>query len=155
MTDLDKQKYLESRYYSGISDNKSLIGKIKRLVYFRFASNIAKGTKKAIIKTMKGMGQEAHETKKMARLFFRLLSSKLDLENRKTPPSAEEVKEALEQLKDVGRFSVFASISILPGGGFSLIAIELLARRFGIKNFTFIPSAFREKLKEEKENKIP
>ncbi|MDA3779791.1 MAG: hypothetical protein PF487_06185 [Bacteroidales bacterium] len=48
---------------------------------------------------------------------------------------------------DMGRFSVFATVSILPGGGFSLIGLELLARKFGVNNFTFVPSAFRKKEK--------
>ena len=93
----------------------------------------------------KGTRNEAVETKEMADTFFKLLSAKLKLDERKTPPSEDEVRVAIEQLKDVGRISVFASISILPGGGFSLIGLELLARKFGIKNFTFVPSSFRKK----------
>lgn len=57
----------------------------------------------------------------------------------------KEVKDAIEQLKDVARISVFATISILPGGGFSLVGLELLARKFGINSFTFVPSSFRKK----------
>jgi hypothetical protein len=144
MKQLDQQ-YLANRYYSGIDQKKGFKNKLKRLLYFRFARKFAKKAKKGITKTMKGMGQEAKETKEMANSFFRLLESKLDLQNRKTPPSPEEVKAAIEQLKDLGRFSVFTTVSILPGGGFSLIGLELLARKFGIKSFTFIPSAFRKK----------
>jgi hypothetical protein len=102
-------------------------------------------TKKLLEKTIGGVGVEAKETEEMAKAFFRLLEHKLRLSERREPPTEEEVKEAIEQLKDIGRLSVFASISILPGGGFSLIGLELLARKFGIKNFTFIPSAFRKK----------
>jgi hypothetical protein len=114
----------------------------------RFARRFARQTKKAILYTMDGLGKEARETKDMATLFFRMLESKLDLDKRKTPPTKEEVKEAIEQLKDVGRISVFASVSILPGGGFSLVGLELLARKFGIKKFTLVPSAFRSKNRE-------
>lgn len=148
------QQYLESRYYSGIDKKKGFKNRLQRLLYFRFASKFAKKAKKGITKAMKGMGQEAKETKEMANSFFRLLESKLDLQNRKTPPSQEEVKAAIEQLKDIGRFSVFTTISILPGGGFSLIGLELLARKFGVKSFTFIPSAFRKKDVEEKDENI-
>lgn len=101
--------------------------------------------KRLIEKTMAGIGREARETEEMARLFFRLLEQKLDLNERDEPPSEEEVKEAIEQLKDIGRLSVFATISILPGGGISLIGLELLARKFGVKNFTFVPTSFRKK----------
>ncbi len=104
----------------------------------------AEKTRKLIQITLGGVGQEARETEEMAQSFFRLLSNKLNLKNRKEPPSEEEVKQAIAQLKDVGRLSVFATISIIPGGGFSLIGLELLARKFGVKNFTFVPSSFRK-----------
>ena len=115
-----------------------------RLIHSRYARRFARNTKKAIQYTMTGLGKEAKETKDMARLFFRMLENKLDLQNRTIPPTREEVKDAIEQLKDIGRISVFATISLFPGGGFSLIGLELLARKFGIKSFTFVPSSFRK-----------
>ena len=108
------------------------------------ASKYSARTKTAIENVAKGTKSEAIETKVMADTFFKLLSAKLNLDERTSPPTEEEVKAAIEQLKDVGRISVFATISILPGGGFSLIGLELLARRFGIRSFTFVPSAFRK-----------
>lgn len=108
----------------------------------------AEKTRKLIHMALGGVGQEARETEEMARSFFSLLSHKLNLQNRKKPPSEEEVKQAIDQLKDVGRFSVFATISIIPGGGFSLIGLELLARKFGVNNFTFVPSSFRKNYKD-------
>ncbi len=143
-----EQQYLANRYYSGLDEKKGLKSRLKRLMYFRFAKKMASKSKKAIIQAMTGMGQEARETKEMARSFFRLLESKLDIKNRKTPPTPEEVEAAIQQLKDVGRLSIFTSVSILPGGGLSLIGLEMLARKFGMKNFTFLPSAFR---KDEKQ----
>ena len=112
----------------------------------------ARKTKKSILKILKGAGNEARETREMADSFFRLLSAKLNLNKRSTPPTEEEVKAAIEQLKDIGRISVFASVSLLPGGGFSLIGLELLARKFGIRGFTFVPSSFRKKELEIKKN---
>ena len=104
----------------------------------------AEKTKGLIEKAVDGVEQEAKETEEMAQSFFRLLEHKLNLSNRSEPPTDEEVQEAIEQLKDVGRFSIFATISIIPGGGFSLIGLELLARKLGVKNFTFVPSSFRK-----------
>lgn len=109
-----------------------------------FAKTYARKTKKAIDKAMTGLGKEAVETREMAELFFRLLEEKLNLQNRSDPPTREEVKAAIEQLKDVGRFSIFITAVILPGGVISLIGLELLARKFGV-NFTLIPSALRKK----------
>jgi len=99
----------------------------------------------SIRKGMKMVGREAAETEEMARSFFRLLEHKLNLNERDDPPTKEEVKKAIEQLKDVGKFSFFATMVILPGGVISLVGLELLARKFGIKDFTLIPSSFRKK----------
>lgn len=110
-----------------------------------FANKYATKSANLIRDGVSRLGEEATETKEMAESFFRMLEYKLNLNNRKNPPSQEEVKIAIEQLKDVGRFSIFATISIIPGGGFSLIGLELLARKMGVKNFTLVPSAFRKK----------
>lgn len=110
-----------------------------------FARRFAGSTKRAAEIAWKGMGTEVNETREMGVSFFKMLEHKLKLNERSEPPSKEEVKRAIEQLKDVGRISFFASVSILPGGGISLLGLELLARKFGLKNFTFIPSAFRKK----------
>ena len=100
---------------------------------------------------MKAVGKEANETEEMAISFFKLLEHKLNLKERKDPPSDEEVKKAIEQLKDVGRFSFFATMVILPGGVISLVALELLAKKIGLKDFTLIPTSFRKKMKDSKE----
>jgi len=110
-----------------------------------FARQYADKAKGFIDETMQGIDQEANETREMADSFFRLLSHKLQLDTRTEPPSREEVKAAIEQLKDVGRFSVFITAVILPGGVISLVGLELLAKKFGIKNFTVIPSSFRKR----------
>ena len=111
----------------------------------RFAKKYAAKTGELINEGIRAVGQEAEETEQMARSFFRMLEAKLDLNNRTDPPTEEEVKAAIEQLKDVGRFSIFATLVILPGGVISLLGLELLARRFGIKGFNLIPSSFRKK----------
>ena len=116
-----------------------------------FAITYARKAKKTIDKAMAGIGKEAVETREMAELFFRLLNEKLNLENRTEPPTKKEVKDAIEQLKDVGRFSIFITAVILPAGVFSLIGLELLARKFGI-NFTIIPSSFKNKSKKQESN---
>ena len=117
---------------------------------WRTTVKYVKKTSFLIEKGARMVGDEAAETQVMAKSFFRILENKLNINNRKEPPTEAEVKAAIEQLKDVGRFSLFATVSILPGGGFSLIGLELLARKFGVRNFTLVPSAFRKKKGEEK-----
>ena len=101
---------------------------------------------------MKAVGKEANETEEMAISFFKLLEHKLNLKERTDPPTEEEVKKAIEQLKDVGRFSFFATMVILPGGVISLVGLELLAKKIGLKDFTLIPTSFRKKMKDAKES---
>jgi hypothetical protein len=111
----------------------------------RFAKKYAAKTSVLIQEGVRAVGEEAEETEQMARSFFKMLEAKLDLSGRTEPPTEEEVKAAIEQLKDVGRFSIFTTLVILPGGVISLLGLELLARRFGIKGFNLIPSSFRRK----------
>lgn len=113
----------------------------------RFARKYAEKTSKLIAEGVTAFGKEAEETEQMARSFFKLLEARLDLSGRKEPPSEEEVKAAIEQLKDVGRFSFFTTMVILPGGVISLLGLELLARKFGIRGFNLIPSSFRKQKK--------
>ncbi len=113
-----------------------------------FANRYASKAKFHIDKVLKGADKEAIETREMASSFFRLLEHKLKLNERTDPPSKEEVKAAVGQLKDVGRFSIFVTAVILPGGVISLIGLELLAKKYGI-NFSLIPSAFKKKKKED------
>lgn len=111
----------------------------------RFAKKYAARTSQLIKEGTKAVGEEAEETEQMAKSFFKMLEAKLDLSGRTEPPTEEEVKAAIEQLKDVGRFSIFATLVILPGGVVSLVGLELLARKFGINGFNLIPSSFRKK----------
>jgi len=117
----------------------------------RFAKKYAIKTSEILVKGVRAVGQEAVETEQMASSFFRMLEAKLNLINRRDAPPEEEVKAAIEQLKDVGRFSIFATLVILPGGVISLVGLELLAKKFGIKGFNLIPSSFRKK----KESNLP
>jgi hypothetical protein len=113
-----------------------------------FGNKYARKAKHFIDRTMRGIDKEAEETREMAVSFFKLLEHKLRLNERTDPPSKEEVREAVEQLKDVGRYSIFITAVILPGGVISLVGLEILARKYGI-NFSMIPSAFRKEKKKD------
>lgn len=133
---LDKlRKLKEAAWNLPIRDSRS----------HRFARKYAAKTSRLINEGLEAVGKEAGETETMARSFFRMLEARLDLSGRSTPPTEEEVRAAIEQLKDVGRFSIFATMVILPGGVVSLLGLELLARKFGITWFNLVPSSFRKK----------
>jgi len=127
------------------SELKDLLDKGITEEHKQFGRKYANKAKHFIDDTSKGMEQEAMETREMAQAFFRLLEHKLNLNERDDPPTKEEVRAAISQLKDVGRFSLFITAVILPGGVLSLIGLELLAKKYGIKNFTIIPSSFRKR----------
>ena len=55
----------------------------------------------------------------------------------------------VEDALDMGRFSIFTTLVILPGGVVSLLGLELLARKFGIKGFNLFPSSFRKRQKSK------
>ena len=90
----------------------------------RFARKYAAKTNKLINEGVQAVGQEAEETEKMARSFFKMLEAKLDLSGRTEPPSEEEVKEAIEQLKDVG--SVLFVLFIRPHNILHLVSRPFL-----------------------------
>ncbi|MFW5945213.1 MAG: hypothetical protein ACOCTU_08140 [Bacteroidota bacterium] len=152
---MDREDKKKSRLYKQYAEKE---GKKREEERIDFAHRFASRAKYSVEEFLEGMGEEYNETIEMSRFFFKLLEKKLQLRERETPPSKEEVKKAIEQLKDIGRVGIFASVSILPGGGLSLLGLEILARKFGIKNFTFIPSSFRKRLykqdfKEQNEGK--
>jgi len=122
-----------------------------------FARIYARKAKNHIDHAIEGMDNEALETCEMARSFFRMLEYELNLNDRTDPPTKEEVRAAIEQLKDVGRFSLFVTAIILPGGVISLVGLELLARKFGIMNFTLVPSSFRKKkdVRNDQPDRLP
>ena len=135
--DIEKAKIFKE--YTGREEHKE-----KEQV--SYAHRFAESAKKSLDGFLKGVGEEYDETVDMAKFFYQYLENKLKLKERETPPTKEEVREAIEQLKDMGRVGVFASVSILPGGGLSLLGLEILARKMGITNFSFIPSSFRKRL---------
>lgn len=139
----------ESQILSKLKELKDAAWKlpVKNHRSYLFARKYASRTRELLDEGVRALGEEAGETEKMARSFFKLLEAKLDLSGRKEPPTEEEVRAAIEQLKDVGRFSIFTTLVILPGGVVSLLGLELLARRFGIRGFNLIPSSFRRRRK--------
>jgi len=65
-----------------------------------FARLYARKAKHHIDHTIKGLDNEALEIRVMARSFFRMLEHELRLNDRTDPPTKEEVRVAIEQLKD-------------------------------------------------------
>lgn len=89
--------------------------------------------------TLSKLNQEKNETREMMSTFSSLLTQYLP-DGR--APTNNELKDAVEQLKDVHRMAGLLIVAVLPGSALTLPAIYALGRRFGIE---LLPSAFRKR----------
>lgn len=87
---------------------------------------------------IKGLKQERSETQDMMRTFFTLLTQKLPSGRQ---PEPEEVKAAIEQLKDVNRMAGLLVLASMPGSVVTLPILCKLANKYGIE---IMPSAFKD-----------
>lgn len=95
---------------------------------------------------------EGVETKQMLHTFARYSRGKVLFFTKTNEPTAEELQQAREQLKDLPRFLPFFVIVMVPAPGvtegYALLAITLekwLGRRISL-----LPSQFRKVLQKEK-----
>ena len=98
---------------------------------------------KSVSHILTGLKQEKEETRTMVRTFFNVLTQKLPQGKQ---PEEHEIKEALEQLKDVHKMAGLLLVSITPGSLVTLPALCALGRRYGIE---LLPSAFQKDNEEE------
>ncbi len=96
-----------------------------------------KNAYRALVQGISSLPQEGRDTGEMLRVFFRQLSAKLSYTEH---PSEKEVREAIEQLKDVNRFAFMLTVTILPGSVMMIPLLHKLGKKYGIELF---PSAFR------------
>lgn len=82
--------------------------------------------------------QEKRETQEMMQTFFQLLTQKLPKGHR---PDEDEIRAALEQLKDVHKMAGLFLIALTPGSVITFPALCALGRRYGIE---LLPSAFQK-----------
>ena len=96
---------------------------------------------------------ESLETKQMVQAFLREGRGRLLVSFKSRNPSPEELKQAVEQLKDIPRFLPFFIIVVVPLPGvtesYALLAISL-EKWLGHK-FRFLPSAFSDVIRDKKE----
>ncbi len=101
------------------------------------------------------MVMEGVDTTRMLNVFARHGTGKLRLIPSDRKPSSEELKEAIEQLKDIPRFLPFFVVVVvpLPGvtSGYALVATTL--ERWLGDRFKLLPSRFRKVLNPEEEKK--
>ena len=98
------------------------------------------------------MVMEGVETTKMLHTFARHGSGKLRLTPAHRHPTPEELREAVEQLKDIPRFLPFFVIVVVPvpgvTEGYALAAVTL--EKWLGDRVSLLPSQFRKALKKHK-----
>lgn len=96
---------------------------------------------------------EGRETRQMLHAFLREGRGRLLVSFKSKNPSPEELKQAVEPLKDIPRFLPFFIIVVVPLPGvtesYALLAISL-EKWLGHK-FRFLPSAFSDVIREKKD----
>jgi len=98
---------------------------------------------------------EGVETKQMVHVYVRHGAGKLLLLSKSKRPTAEEMKKAKEQLRDIPRFRPFFVISVVPAPGvtegYALLAVTL--ERWLGQRFSLLPSQFKKVFHKENEDK--
>lgn len=105
------------------------------------------------LKLSRAAKMEAVETREMAVTLSRLLRRKFR-PNGDTPlPSEQEIKAAMEQLKDLPRFLPFFSLIFMPVPGITelYIVTALSLERFSKGKISLLPSQLRRLTKDEEE----
>ncbi|WP_019529708.1 hypothetical protein [Dasania marina] len=92
---------------------------------------------KVLDRVMVGLSKERVETKVMVRTFFDALTQKLP-NGRK--PDEQEIRAAIEQLKDVHKIAALLLLAMTPGSVVTLPMLCAFGRRYGIE---VLPSAFK------------
>lgn len=96
---------------------------------------------------------EAVETKNMALTFSRLLAGKLQLNGQRELPSEQEIKEAIEQLKDIPRFLPFFSLVFMPVPGLTemYIILAFSLEKLSGGSISLLPSQIRKAIRRKEE----
>jgi len=88
-----------------------------------------KKIKKSLYIYKKIIRRETIQTKKM------LITFKIILEKQmggKSEPSKEDIKEAIKQLKDVGKITILTPLLFLPGSVVTIPLLVKIGKRYGI-----------------------
>ncbi len=96
---------------------------------------------------------ESIETKNMVRTFVKQGKGHLLLSKQSEPPTEEEIRLAMEQLKDLPKFLpffVFIAVPV-PGVTESYVLLAVSLEKWLGQKFSILPSHFRDIFKKKKE----
>lgn len=121
--------------------------------FIKHKANDTKNISKNLIAAFK---HEGLETKDMISVFNRQLRKKLNLKSRSDNPSPEELRDALNQLKDIPKLLPYAAIMLtapIPGSStlYTVFAYYLNKKTDGKINI--LPDSFEDVLNIDKDSK--
>lgn len=93
---------------------------------------------------------EAMETRDMAVVFGRILSRRLGISGQQELPSEEEIKAAIEQLKDIPKFLPFFSFIFMPVPGITemYILLAFSLEKLSKGTISLLPSQVRKAIRQ-------
>ncbi|MBD3840465.1 MAG: hypothetical protein IE909_01040 [Campylobacterales bacterium] len=89
----------------------------------------AQDIKDAIVFYKEFAKKESLQTKQMLIVFKDLLHKQIGGNKN---PTQEEIKEALEQLKDVGKISALVPLALLPGSIITIPLLVKIGKKYGV-----------------------
>lgn len=90
---------------------------------------------------IKAVGEEARQSKSMAKVFFSQLKSLIGSKK----PSEQELKGALEQLKSLNKFALTVALFALPMGAAAVYFVQKIANKYG---YSIFPNSFDRFMQE-------
>jgi hypothetical protein len=100
---------------------------------------------------------EGIETKNMVRTFVKQGKGQILLSKQSEPPTEEEIREAMNQLKDLPKFLpffVFIAVPV-PGVTESYVLLAVSLEKWLGERFSLLPSHFRNIFQKNKETENP
>lgn len=100
---------------------------------------------------------EGIETKNMVRTFVKQGKGQLLLSKDSEPPTEEEIREAMEQLKDLPKFLPFFVFIAMPVPGVteSYVLLAVSIEKWLGERFSLLPSHFRNIFQKKKQDEAP
>lgn len=106
-----------------------------------------------MVKLSHAARMEAVETRDMAIVFGKILRSRLGINGQKELPSEEEIRAAIEQLKDIPKFLPFFSFIFMPVPGITemYILLAFSIERLSGGNISLLPSQVRRAMRRPRD----
>ncbi|NBU98662.1 MAG: hypothetical protein EBS19_10730 [Spirochaetia bacterium] len=114
-------------------------------------------TKEVASRFIDAFKQEGQETVSMMRVFNHQLRNKLRLDTRGSAPTPEEIKSALEQLKDIPKLAPYAIMllaSPIPFSTTMYTGLALYLKKISGGNINLLPDSFNDIFKRPEEINI-